>query len=112
MPPTPTPTESDIESVRKIARLKSYTTAETLVNALNDSQWVATLDDIDEWDGVQGKHTKIKAGLLGANIDPEEQRLAITNRVRERIGLDPVTLVGTVIGSSGVAASVPVAADF
>ncbi len=118
MPPIPAPVESEIESVREIARITSYAQTAILVDVLNNSQWSATLDDVDEWSGVKPKHTEIKAGLLGANVSPAMRKLVITNRVRERLGLEPVTLTGTVINTSSggvgwyASAAIPITSDW
>ena len=103
MAPSPTPTALEIERVREITRLQSYPDAETLVNLLNDAQWGNTLEDVSEWESVRDKYTAIKGGLLGANKDPADRKLAITNRVRERLGLEPLNKRGMVSGSTAFA---------
>ncbi len=100
MPPVPAPVADQVEKVREIARLRTYSHAAALVDGLNDTQWANTLDDIDEWGTVRDDYTEIEKGLLGANISPEQQRLKITNRVRERLGLYPLNLAGREISSA------------
>ncbi len=94
MPPTPTPVQGEIDTVREIARLLSYSDTEILVNALNDSQWSRMGDFISKWEALDSKDTKIINGLLGANVDPDRARLRITNAVREMLGLLPVNMAG------------------
>lgn len=85
--PTPTPTAEQIEAVREIALLYSYAQTETLVEALNDASWAATIADIAEWARVKNKHARIKGD--GVEINKDDNRLDITNRVRRRLGLFP-----------------------
>lgn len=82
---------SQIERVREIIDYQSYSATSTLVSLLNAAQESATVDDIDQWETAREKYTEIKAGLLGANIDPEKEKLDIRNRVRVRLGLSRVT---------------------
>jgi hypothetical protein len=94
MPPTPTPIESEIEKVREIARLRSYSQTATLVDSLNDSQWANTLTDITEWSQRRDKYTDVIKGPAGAQLKAGDRKLAITNRVRERLGLEAITNLG------------------
>lgn len=97
--PTPTPTEMQIESVREIALLSIFAEAESKINALNDSQWAATVADIAEWAKVKNKFTKIEGGRSGVVIDKEDNRLGIRNRVRVRLGLVEVDENGKMRGN-------------
>lgn len=114
MPPIPAPIEDEIEKVREIVRIKDYTTVAAAVNLLNNSAWANTLDDVDEWSVIRDDYTEIEKGLLGANISPAMQRLAITNRVRERLGFDPVNENGTAViyANSNYSESIAVAGIF
>jgi hypothetical protein len=94
----PAPNEQSIEKIRTIARLKSYTQAATLVAALNASQWAEMESAITRWNAVRDDYTEIEGGLLGANISPRQQRLDITNEVRERLGLNRISEVSDVSG--------------
>lgn len=84
-------TPEQIERVREIIGYRSYSATETLLASLNAVQETNTVDDIDEWEINRDKYTSIKNGLLGANKDPAERRLAIRNRVRLRLGLNALT---------------------
>lgn len=78
---------AQIEDVREIALLDSYAYAQTLCGRLNAVQETATVADIAEWQKVKNKFNKLAGGKLAFYSDKEPKRLAITNRVRRRLGL-------------------------
>jgi hypothetical protein len=80
-----------IEIVREIIGLSSYSTTETLTGKLEEVQIARTEVDIIEWEKVRNKFTQIEGGRSGVKIDKNDNRLAIRNRVRERLGLPVVT---------------------
>lgn len=100
MPPTPTPEEIQIETVREIAQLYSFAQSAALINGLNDVQWTATIADITAWNAVKNKHTQIKGD--GVDINKDRNRLDITMRVRRRLGIFPAEPVAESAGGSYV----------
>lgn len=88
MPPTPTPSAEQIEAVREIALLYSFAQAEELTNKLNNASWMATIADLAAWAPLKNDHTRIEGD--GVKIDNDRNRLDITNRLRLRLGLNPV----------------------
>jgi len=89
-----------VESVREIARIRSFSEALARVNELNAAQWTATLADVSEFAEYRGDFDELKGSLLGFNSDPALARLAITNRVRERLGYGPVDEYGVETGGA------------
>ena len=95
------PQESnDVEAVREIALLQSYSDARDRLAALEQVQWDRTRDDIAAWNEVKNKHTKIKSD--GVDIDKERDRLDITNRVRRRLELPDVDSNGQLVSSNDI----------
>jgi hypothetical protein len=82
---------AQIEQVREVIDYTSLTATTVLCASLTAEQETATVTDLDLWDTVKDDNTRIEKGLLGANIDPEVQRLQIRNRVRVRLGLPRIT---------------------
>lgn len=83
-------TPAQVEDVREIALLESFAQAETLCSRLNDVQETATVEDIAEWQKIKNKFNRLAGGKLGFYSDKDPKRLAITNRVRRRLGLSGV----------------------
>lgn len=101
-------TPEQIETVREIIALGSYSATQTLLSALNAAQEAATIADIAEWDPVKNKFSKLAGGRLGFYSDKEPKRLALRNRVRIRLGLHPLTDETTLdAGTGGFYASHP-----
>lgn len=98
----PTPTSEQIESVPEIARLASYAEAESKINVLNDAQWAATISDITEWAKIKNKFTRIEGGRSGVFLNKEDNRLAICNRVRIRLGLPEIDEYGMPRGGESI----------
>lgn len=89
--PTPTPENDQIENVREIARLSSFTESKALVSSLNDEQWAATLADIAAWILLKNQFTNLKGGRSGVDINPGRARAVISKRVRKRLGLSELS---------------------
>lgn len=83
-------TSAQIEDIREIALLDSYDYAAGLCSRLNAVQETATIADIAEWQKVKNRFNKLAGGKLGFYSDKEPKRLAITNRVRRRLGLSGI----------------------
>jgi hypothetical protein len=83
-------TDLQIERVREIIGYTSFDDTSALVNSLNAVQESETALDIAEWNAVRNKFTRIKGGRSGVEIDKSDNRLAIINRVRRRLGLSAV----------------------
>lgn len=81
-------TETQVEKVREIVNVSSFAEVKARVDSLNASAWADTVEDIAEWEKVKNKHTKIKGD--GVEIDKSDNRLAIRNRVRVRLGYPEV----------------------
>jgi len=92
--PLSTDDETAVESVREIARVASFSEVLARVNELNAAQWTAMEADVQEFQPYRGDFSQIKGGLLGYNEDAETARLAITNRVRERLGYERIDQYG------------------
>lgn len=76
-----------IEIVREIIGFTSFSATQTLVEKLEEVQIPRTEADILEWEKVRGKFARIDGGRSGVKIDKDDNRLAIRNRVRTRLGL-------------------------
>jgi hypothetical protein len=83
-------TEIQIERVREIIGFTSYDATAALCLNLNAVQESETIADITKWEAVRDRHTRIKGGRSGVEIDKSDNRLAIINRVRRRLGLSAV----------------------
>lgn len=80
----------EIERIREIAGLKTYAQAETLSGQLSAVQRQATRMDIKTY-GLVGEGTVgVKGGKEGADYSQSRDREDIRQRVRLRLGLDPV----------------------
>lgn len=82
--------ELQVEQVREIIGLASLEATAELAARLTVVQIERTAADIAEWEKVRNKFTRIEGGRSGVKIDKEDNRLAIRNRVRERLGLAQV----------------------
>lgn len=80
-----------IERVREIIGCPSFEATETLAGNLNVVQEAATVSDIAEWNKIRNKFSYLDGGKLGLKTDKDPKRLAIRNRVRERLGLFRLT---------------------
>lgn len=87
--------QEQIERVREISRLASYAQAETLCGALLAVQETATVGDLAEWVALRSKFTDVDYKV---KISAAKSRLVIRNRVRERLGLEPLSLASETSG--------------
>jgi hypothetical protein len=81
---------AQIERVREIIRYKSYADTETLLLLLNATQETETLSDLGEWVELRSDFVDVDSSV---KISAANSRLVIRNRVRERLGLEPLSLV-------------------
>ncbi len=105
--PTPIPIADQVKQVFLVAKLDSYEQAATLINLLQDSVWLEVVECLDRFELVRNNFTEIKNGLLGANISPSAQRLAIRNDIRRLLGL-PELESESVRNSGNRSSSVPI----
>lgn len=92
--------ENQIEKVRQIVNVASFSEVETRVRALNDSAWDETVEDITKWELVEDEYTIIKGD--GVDIDDSRARLGIRNRVRVRLGYLEVNSNGRTTDDFGI----------
>ena len=97
MPLTPVPTDDDYEDIREAGLMSTVAQGEAGVAKLTQAQWDRTRADVEEWKEFRDKYTVTKNGLLGANKDPGDRKMAIRNRIRERFGLFRVDYAGNPI---------------
>lgn len=108
MPPLPTPTDEDIDSVREIAGEISFSYVSTLIDNLNDAQWARALDFITSWSEYDpGSVMSLEdGGRQGVNDSDQEALEDIRRRMRLLLGL-PEIRDNSLTGMSG-STSVPV----
>lgn len=103
--PTPTPTDTQVETTREIMGENSLALVAALVAAGNDAQWAATLDDVDEWlMKVRGHYARLNGRVI---LNPADRAYAIRVRVRTRYGLTE-QIGADVLGGYGGSCAVPV----
>lgn len=88
MPPLPTPTDEDIDSVREVAGENSTTVVAPLIDNLNDAQWGRALDFITSWgEFAPGSVLRLEGGREGV-FDSDQLALEdIRRRMRLLLGL-------------------------
>lgn len=96
--PTPSPIPAQIEEVRELSRVSSYSEIEARINLLSDAGWAATINDLTEYSAVKNDFENIK--IDGVEINPERTKLAICNRVRVRLGLSEINENGDLLSGS------------
>lgn len=89
MPPSPTPTDEDIDFVREIAGEISFTTVSALIDNLNDAQWSRALDLITAWNEFEpGSVMRLENGGRQGVFDDDQAALEdIRRRMRLLLGL-------------------------
>lgn len=109
MPPTPAPTEEDINFVREVAGELDYDAAATLIDSLNDAQWARALELVDAWNEVEpGGLIALAGGREGVKLSDQEGLDDIRKRMRLLLGL-PELRSSDITGLFG-SVSVPVLA--
>lgn len=88
MPPTPIPTDEDVNFVREVAGELSNSTVATLVDNLNDAQWGRALELVDAWNEVEpGGLIALEGGREGVRLSDQEALDDIRRRMRLLLGL-------------------------
>lgn len=82
-------TELEIERVREIIGYSSLSGTRALLAALTAVQETETADDVSVWEGVRSSFITVdsRKSDFGIGVDKNQDRLAIINRVRVRLGL-------------------------
>lgn len=107
MPPTPTPTDEDIDFVREVAGENVTATIATLIDNLNDAQWLRALDLVTAWNEfAPGSVLRLEGGREGIHDSDQEALEDIRRRMRLLLGL-PETRDADLLGGMG-STSVPV----
>ena len=90
----PDATPEQIEEIRLICRINSYSEIEEKVNDLSEAGWSATESDLTEWAKVKNKFYRTSAEIP---VEYSQKRLEITNRIRVRLGYEEISEVGGVL---------------
>lgn len=92
------PTTTQIEEVRVICRVISFSEIETKVNALSQAGWDATVSDLSEYAKVKNKFYQTSADIP---LEYAEKRLAVANRIRVRLGYSEINENGDSLSVEG-----------
>lgn len=88
MPPSPTPTNEDINFVREVAGELSFTLISSLIDELNDDQWGRALDLVTFWNETDpGALIGLAGGREGVRLETQEGLDDIRARMRLLLGL-------------------------
>ena len=88
MPPSPTPTEGQIEKTREVAGENDYDFIEELIDELNDSQWARALALHTAWDDYPAGDTiGLEGGRDAVLYSSELSREDVRKRMRLLLGL-------------------------
>lgn len=105
--PSPTPTDEDIDFVREVAGENVTATVATLIDNLNDAQWLRALDLVTAWNEFPpGSVLRLEGGREGIHDSDQEALEDIRRRMRLLLGL-PETRDADLLGGMG-STSVPV----
>jgi hypothetical protein len=102
---------AQISDLRDIVNFESFSiTSKASVTAfaagLDADDEALTSDDIDRWAAIKGKFTRTKNALnWGVETDPRDEKVAIRDRNRTRLGLPPLGTDGQ--GGVEIAATSP-----
>lgn len=107
MPPSPEPSDEEIDAVREIAGEVSFTYIGTLIDSLNDAQWSRALDFITAWNQfAPGDLMALEGGREGVKLDDATNLEDVRRRMRLLLGLPEMRDTSLTGGFSSV--SVPV----
>ena len=107
MPPSPEPTDEDINFVREVAGELSNTVIAVRIDNLNDAQWERALDLVEAWNETEpGDLLSLEGGRDGVRLSDQEGLDDIRRRMRLLLGL-PEFRDGSITGEFG-STSVPV----
>ena len=93
-----TPQPNEIEQVREICRIVSFSEIEKKVISLSEVGWSATLSDLTEYTKVKNKFYQTSNDIP---IEYREKRLAVTNRIRVRLGYSEINENGDLLSVDG-----------
>lgn len=112
MPPSPTPTDEDIDFVREIAGEVSFQFISTLIDNLNDAQWSRAQDLITAWNNYEPGSVMelVNGGREGVNEKDQDALEDIRRRMRLLLGLPEVRSIDLTGGWGST--SVPVLVTF
>lgn len=101
MPPSPTPTDEDIDFAREIAGEVSFEFIATLIDNLNDAQWSRALDLITAWNEfAPGDLLSLEGGREGVKLSDQLGLDDLRKRMRLLLGL-PELRDATLTGGPG-----------
>ena len=83
-------TALEVERVREICGLKTYTEAESLTGVLNQVQRQATRADIATFDAIRDGTVALDGGRDGVNYSQQRDKEEVRQRLRLRLGLDAI----------------------
>lgn len=108
MPPSPTPTDDDIDDVREVAGENDTTFVSSLIDNLNDAKWSKALDLVTAWrEYPAGSVMRLENGGREGVFDSDQDALEdIRRRMRLLLGL-PELRDNSLTGGFG-STSVPV----
>ena len=92
MPPSPTPTDEDIDDVREVAGENVTATVATIIDNLNDAQWLKALDFVTAWrEYPAGSVMRLENGGRQGVFDSDQEALEdIRRRMRLLLGLPEI----------------------
>ncbi len=97
-----TPTELTV--ITEITGVNYLTLSTVYAPLLNEAQEARVREDIDLWENVKKKTTRLEGGAGGIVTDPELARRLVRERVMRHLGLTHL-INGSSIGSVQVASS-------
>jgi hypothetical protein len=101
--PLPTPTNEDINFVREAAGELDFDLISSLIDELNDDQWVRALDLVDFWNRIDpGAIIGLKGGREGVRLETQEKLDDIRARIRLLLGLPELRDMSTTGGMATV----------
>lgn len=107
MPPTPTPSNEEINLVREVAGELDFDYVSSLIDNLNDAQWGRALELVDAWNEITpGDLLSLAGGREGVKLSDQEGLDDVRKRMRLLLGL-PELRSTDITGQFG-SASVPV----
>lgn len=98
--------DTEVEYVREICHISNKSdfiaSLAQKLDALNAAQVTATQRDISKWEAIEYGTERSKGGIKGTDYSTERNRDQITNKVRERLGYDPLPSTSGTDNSLGI----------
>jgi len=105
--PQPTPTDEDVDFVREVTGETSFNFIATLIDNLNDAQWVRALDLVTAWNNyAPGDLLTLEGGREGVKLVDQDNLDDVRRRMRLLLGLPEVRAMNITGGFAST--SVPV----